>query len=266
MRLSPHQVWNVIRLCLTLPYTRCVRSLFTPATDLCNRFREGGFAAIIRGLRNQVVRKSESLGLCRDLSRPHKAPQAKIPITVRRGEPRDLESLVPNADSAARSEQRELRIRASHAAADFGRLYVAGERDSGRICFVQWVMDHHDNGAIKSFFQGRFPALGPEEILFENAYTASSHRGLGVMPEAMAAIAEREREGGFRRCLTFVACHNTASIKGCERAGFSPYVLRRDIAFFGGLVRWRRFLPLPPSQSAQDTAYTGGEHGDDRQN
>lgn len=243
-----------------------MRSLFTPAKDLYNRFREGGFGAVIRGVRNQVVRKSESFGLCRDLSRPHVPPQAKIPITVRRGEPRDIESLMADTGAASRSEQRELRIRASHAAANLGRLYVAGERDSGRVCFVQWVMDHRDNGAIKSFFQGRFPALGPEEILFENAYTASSHRGLGVMPEAMATIAERESAGGFRRGLTFVACHNTASIKGCERAGFSPYVLRRDLAFFGGLMRWRRFLPLPPSQAALETAYTGGQHGHDRKN
>ena len=228
-----------------------MRSPIAPLRNAYERFQQEGFAGLARGLRNQVVRCSESVGMRRDLSLSHATPQAKIPITVRRGGPEDMESLARAAGSPSRAEQRELRLRAEHAAANCGRLYVAVEGATERVCFIQWVMDHRDNGAIRNLFRGRFPVLRPEEVLFENAYTPSNFRGLGVMSAAMSTIAEHEGVLGFQSGITFVACHNTASIKGCTKAGFFPYVLRRDVAMCGGLMRRRHFLPLPHNSAEQ---------------
>ena len=53
------------------------------------------------------------------------------------------------------------------------------------------------------------------------------------MSTAMASIAERGTDLGARWVLTFVGTENTASLKGCARAGFSTYT--------GRLQEWRAF-------------------------
>ena len=63
------------------------------------------------------------------------------------------------------------------------------------------------------------------------------------MAHAMARIAEEARCLGARWVVTFVGADNVASLKGCRKAGFSPYVERRE--------SWRLFrrrvrcTPLP---------------------
>lgn len=48
------------------------------------------------------------------------------------------------------------------------------------------------------------------------------------MPHAMAKIAEKGKDLGARRVVTFVAHDNLPALKGCKRAGFSPYLVRRE--------------------------------------
>jgi len=59
------------------------------------------------------------------------------------------------------------------------------------------------------------------------------------MAAAMALVAERGREIGARYVITFVEQNNIASLKGCKRAGFSPYLLRHEKWFL-----FRRSLSL----------------------
>ena len=62
------------------------------------------------------------------------------------------------------------------------------------------------------------------------------------MAHAMALIAEQARDLGVQQVITFVSKDNIASLKGCERAGFAPYLDRRES---WTLFRWRvRFRPL----------------------
>src|SRR2546422_11047011 len=65
----------------------------------------------------------------------------------------------------------------------------------------------------------------PRSTLFP--YT-TLFRSQGIMSSAMAQIAERAREFGARWVVTFVDEVNVASLKGCERAGFAPYVRRTE--------------------------------------
>jgi len=48
------------------------------------------------------------------------------------------------------------------------------------------------------------------------------------MAAAMARIAERADQFGARWVLTFVDEGNAASLKGCARAGFVPYLRRHE--------------------------------------
>jgi hypothetical protein len=67
---------------------------------------------------------------------------------------------------------------------------------------------------------------------------------------AMARIAAEAQRFGVRWVLTFVGEENTASIKGCNRAGFLPYVTRHESWRF--LRRKVNFMPLPQPNSSKD--------------
>lgn len=53
------------------------------------------------------------------------------------------------------------------------------------------------------------------------------------MAGAMAQIAVKVLDFGARYVLTFVHADNIPALKGCQRAGFAPYILRHE--------RWRLF-------------------------
>ena len=159
------------------------------------------------GLRAEITR----YGLLRDLAHNFQAPGAKIPLAVRPLADRDLPALFGHAGAA--SELAE-------------RLEVAWRR-----AFIEKI--------------GGFPPLADGEALLENAYTPPAYRGLGVMAAAMAQIAERARDFGARKVLTFVATDNIASLKGCQRAGFYPHLLHRRTRFGFGLITRDRFETLP---------------------
>ena len=80
--------------------------------------------------------------------------------------------------------------------------------------------------------------------MLEFAFTPEAHQGKGIMAAAMARIAERGADLGARYVITFVDHENVPALKGCQRSGFRPYLLRSD--------RWRllrrrvSFEPLPP--------------------
>ena len=50
----------------------------------------------------------------------------------------------------------------------------------------------------------RASQLAADEALLEGAYTPASHRGLGIMPAAMALIAEKPRRSAPGHVIDFV--------------------------------------------------------------
>jgi RimJ/RimL family protein N-acetyltransferase len=85
---------------------------------------------------------------------------------------------------------------------------------------------------MREFFNNVFPHLEPDEMLLEGAYTPEKFRGKGIMPCAMAQISERAADRGARWVVTFVTEDNIPSLKGCDRAGFTPYI-RRSVRWNG---------------------------------
>jgi GNAT superfamily N-acetyltransferase len=205
--------------------------------------KKGHRGVIWRSLLLRLYSDSTFLGLRRDLSVAFKSPEAKIPLEVRPLDSRDDLSFIdinePGISSAGAFERLH---QINMLKAGIRTCYLALGQD-GRPCYMQWLIPSNENDKIHAFYGDIFPRLKEDEALLEGAYTAEDFRGQGVMASAMAQIAERANELGARQVITFVGERHIASLKGCKRAGFVPYVMRREIY---RLFRHKvTFTPLP---------------------
>jgi RimJ/RimL family protein N-acetyltransferase len=204
-----------------------------------------GSGRLYQMVRRQLHQTWISYGLRRDLEEPHPSPEAQIPFSVREFTDSDIPQLLPTDQRAYnRKERLEIANRLQHVAEHIPRCFVAVDERRGVPCFMQWLMDADQNERIRHFFRGRFPLLQKNEALLENAYTPPQYRGLGLMSAAMSRIAESAREFGCRYVITFVLKDNTASLKGCAKAGFYPYLIRRDSHTLFHLFQSRSFEAL----------------------
>jgi len=111
---------------------------------------------------------------------------------------------------------------------------------------MQWLVSSRENYRVQHQFGGQFPLLAADQALLEGAYTPPKHRGKKIMARAMAIIAERAQDLGARHVITFVAEGSGPSIKGCIRAGFTPYISRHE----SWRLLHRKFTFMPLSQAA----------------
>ena len=193
-----------------------------------------------------IYRKLDSVvvdfGLCRDLGRPFQAMPAGIPVDIRPLRPDDDLSFlnpvnVTDAEAYIAFQRRDL--------LNLHTCYVAIAPD-GNICYMQCLIGATENDTLCTQFNNVFPTLAADEALMEGAYTVPAYRGKGIMSYAMAQIAEKAVDFGAWRVITFVATDNTASLKGCERAGFFPYTKRTcSWRWFNRKVS---FEPIGPSE------------------
>lgn len=204
-----------------------LRGLASRAGDLGSLILSGNVAKAWWALSYRIYSDSTSLGLRRDLSVPFTPPTAKIPLSVRPLAPTDDLSALDPAPGLAPDEafSRLAQQRLLHSG--LRTCFVAIAED-GKPCYMQWVIPAADNEKLRSFFGNLYPVLGPEEALLEGAYTPEAYRGKGVMSAAMSHVAARAGDFGARWVITFVDEQNTASVKGCLRAGFTPYVKRYE--------------------------------------
>jgi hypothetical protein len=203
----------------------------------------GDYSETRRHLRRWLSSDTYSFGLRRDVTIPFEAPNAKIPLIVRPMEDSDVPQLLNVQTSGLTGRGIYERLtRSEFIGAGIPTGYVACDPKNTPF-YMQFLIGPKENGRLQSYFEGLFPVLGPDEALLEHAFTPESFSGLGIMSCAMAMIAEKAREFGARWVITFVLHDNIPALKGCKRAGFSPYMLRRE--------RWRLFRrtitfePLP---------------------
>jgi RimJ/RimL family protein N-acetyltransferase len=221
----------------TITVPEPIASSFDPADRLRQlRIRIAGRLRL--GLRNESTR----YGLRRDLAHPFPAPPAKIPISVRPLAEADLSALLAVDDTTSPEDRFEMACRRALAAKRIAGAYVAIDERDGTPCYVQWLFGAADNDFVRRLHG--FPKLAADEALLEGAYTPATHRGLGIMPAAMALIAEKADTLGARYVITFVAPDNIPSLKGCQRCGFSPDLVHRLVGFGFGLFRRDSFTKL----------------------
>lgn len=198
---------------------------------------------IWQALATRLYSDTTYLGLRRDLSRVFKAPDAKIPLKVRPFDPRDDLSFIDiNRPGISSTTAFDCLHQINMLKAGIQICYLALDHND-QPCYMQWLIPSNENDKIQALFGDIFPRLEKDEALLEAAYTVEDRRGQGVMASAMAQIAERANELGVRQVITFVGEGHMASLKGCKKAGFVPYVRRREI--YRLFRRKVTFTPLP---------------------
>jgi GNAT superfamily N-acetyltransferase len=197
-------------------------------------------------VRQRLYSSRESIGVRRDLTVPFAPPPARIPVTVRPIRPDGDLAFIAAVPGLSPQEAQYRTDQRWQLTAGLPTCWVAVDPD-GTACFMMWLIAPRDNALVQQWWGGLFPELRPDEALLEGVYTADSHRGLGIMADAGSQIAERARDFGARYGIGFIGSGNAASLKASERAGFAPYLRRRESWF---LFRRRiRFLPLGESDN-----------------
>lgn len=200
------------------------------------------YKALFRKCFNPVHQEWVSYGLLYDLQKPQPLGSSSSDLVLRPFVTHDLDSLLePDLVHASRAERREVVRRIEHLAQDIPCCLVAEDPREQEPVFMQWMMTANSNDAIQRYFKGRFPRLHRGDALLENAYIPKRHRGKGVMSRAISAVVEHARGENLRWLVTFIDKHNTPSLKGCLRAGFYPFAIRRDVHICFHRIKWRTF-------------------------
>jgi GNAT superfamily N-acetyltransferase len=210
--------------------------------DAVDRFGARLSSRIRLGLYNRGLRYV----LRRDLDLEIERPLAKIPIEVRPMIIADLPALFSH-DPTNQSDRLEVARRKAFLGRFPNSCYVAIDQNTGHPCYMQWLLGPSDRALICRL--GGFPELREDEALLENAYTPARYRGLGIMSAAMSLIAEQALDLNADYVLTLVDQHNTASLKGCQRAGFYPHLLHHQIKIGFGVFPIDRFERLLPNDT-----------------
>jgi GNAT superfamily N-acetyltransferase len=203
--------------------------LISKVHDLARFALDGHSNVAVQVVLGRLYGNSSAVGLRRDLSKAFQVPSAKLPIVVRplrRDD--DLAFLREGEEESSRFRFSQLRL----VEANLPTCYVA-VAPNGDICYMQWLIPAAENERIQAHYGSHFPLLNAAEALLEGAYTVPAYRGRTIMACAMAQIAEKAAQFGARWAITFVARGNEPSLKGCERAGFEPYIRRNEA--------WRMF-------------------------
>lgn len=185
----------------------------------------------------------EAIGLRCDLER-HSLPRAPdLPLTVIEIDGRELGDLLAETGDRRRATAAlACPVRRRLVQRRIGRCFVAMTRRA-EPCFVQWLLDHTDNQALRHGFDDGFPHLLRDEALLEGGFTPAPFTASAMTPVAMAHIAARAAAQGVRWVHSFVPVDDEPRLRLCIAAGFTPHqwrVQRRRL--------WRRtisFGPLP---------------------
>ena len=217
---------------------------------------QGRFGEIWAGLKTHLRSDVLAYGLRRDLAKAFEPPQAKIPIKVRPLDRHDIELFRMRSDAELSADgiyQRMGRLRMIEEG--IGKGYAAVDAN-GSVGYVQWLFFPKDNLELQSHFHGLFPKLATDYALLEGAFTFEAFRGKGIMSAAMALIAEEAGKAGARYAITFVTQDNIPSLKGCERAGFTPYCKRTERhRLFRMGVEFKPLSQPPGNGGAVETHY-----------
>jgi GNAT superfamily N-acetyltransferase len=226
-----------------------MRRLASEIGALVTLVRKGDLTTAADRLRRALHSDSIFLGLRRDLDVAFPAPSALIELTIRAMRPDDLPLLLDSDAAGLSGEGRYERMaRRRLVEQEIPTCYVAATED-GTPCYMQWLVGPDENDRIQAVWGGVFPLLRPGEALLEAAFTPEAYRGRRIMPAAMARIAERAADLGARWVITFVEQGNIASLKGCERSGFAPYLRER--------VTWRWFRRSVTREPLRDGSTDG---------
>ena len=184
--------------------------------------KESGPQELVRRLAKLIYSTSGYYVLRRDLTVPLvPRPVAKVPISVRPLEPRDMPQIIAESPSG---------LLLGILRTGLPQCYVALTKTQ-EVCFLQWLITVEQRERIRSVRFREMHAFNDDTVMLEFSYTFKRYRGLGIMAPAVAWVAEQDHRA--RWAVTYVDRTNIPSLRGCRRAGFYPYQVTCD--------RWRLF-------------------------
>lgn len=214
--------------------------MFSKFYNAFQLIQKGHYMIFWKEFKKRIYSRSISFGLQRDLNNEFRTPSAKIEIKVRPLRKEDVPELLDTTVDPS-INPRIIASQQSMVDANIPTCYVA-VTTKDEPCYMQWLIGYDYNHRIENHFHGVFPPLKKHEALLEGAYSNPAYRGLRIMPMAMALIAEKSTEIDARWVNTFVDVTNIPSLKGCQRSGFKPYLLRKDQWFL--FHRTTTFQPI----------------------
>jgi hypothetical protein len=184
--------------------------------------KENGPRELVGRLAKLMYSTSESYVLRRDLSVPLvPRPEAKVPISIRPLEPRDLPQI---------ERERPEGLLMGVIRTGLKQCYVA-LTEGQEVCFLQWLITPEQRDQIMSIRFREMHMFDYDTVMLEFSYTFKRFRGLGIMAPVVAWVAEQDKRA--RWAVTYVDRANVPSLRGCRRAGFYPSLVTND--------RWRFF-------------------------
>ena len=200
--------------------------------------RAGELGVLAHEARRRAWSDWRHYGLSRDLEQPFAVRAAKVEIAIRRLRDEDIPKLLNMHDPQMAPRGPYVRMhRLRFLRVGLGTCWVAARVEDDEPCYMQYLIPAAQNDLVRDYFGGIFPPLESDEALLEYAFTPERFQGLGIMPAAMAQIAEQAATFGARRVITFVDHENIPALKGCHRSGFREYLTRTD--------EWRLFRRTP---------------------
>ncbi|MCO6429976.1 MAG: GNAT family N-acetyltransferase [Deltaproteobacteria bacterium] len=193
----------------------------------------------------RVIRQHwEAFGMRKDLTVQCRTPKATIPLIVRTMEESDWNLIYDKGYDRPPAEQEILDICQELIKAGVQTPYVAADALNNHPCFFQWLMRPEQNDEIQRTFNARFPRLREDQALLEYAYTVPRYRRMGIMAAGMALIADQAREFGAKEAIMFVPSKKDSSLRSCKKAGFAPYLVRREAKYLFRIIKTKRFDPI----------------------
>lgn len=189
--------------------------------------RRVGLGTAGRAVAEQSWHTKLFLGLRADLAALPDVRPAKEPITMTERDPRTYRGFDDELENATGADYIEVCFRILSCRAGVRSLYVA-DGATGRPAYAQWLVRAADQDRIHEHSPGRYPRLGPDEVLLEGAYTFRDYRRMGMMADGMAQLLRIARDEGFRSAITYVGAENVASLRGCANVGFGLDHVRQN--------------------------------------
>lgn len=134
----------------------------------------------------------------------------------------------PSDCNTLKEGQRHIRL----VKANIPQCYIA-TIDTGIPVYRNWLFKHTENQKVNDYFGSIFPQLNENEAIIEGVFTHPYYRGMNFMPNAIYKILNLEQHRHLTNVLAFVQSNNKASLRGFQKMGFKPFMIRTE--------KWRFF-------------------------
>jgi GNAT superfamily N-acetyltransferase len=203
----------------------------------------GQFKVVFALLRRWLYSDATATGLARSLETPVAARAPRRTLSVRPIAPHEQEAFADTSD--ARGDAALVRINARHLfTTGIQTCYVAVTED-GTPVYMQYLIGPDQNGRLGDAFGELMPPLAADEAMLEFAFSREQYRSVGAMPAVVPELAQKARDRGARRLVTWVPDRNQAVLRYFERIGFVRFAARKER--YRLFRRTVRFEPTAPS-------------------